>query len=151
MSVDNEQYNVVYNFGVTCDDAPVTMDFLLDTEREYLDKRMEENSYDRLIVHVRGVELLNGLHGMHHSERMDQLFIDGCLKLALATKLCYGREVQITEETSVLEKHKWVTGASQLLPAMMFERVHSKSCHIIMGYTTNINNNVCSRCIKDIG
>ena len=88
MSVDNEQYNIVYNFGVMCDEVLVTMNLLLNTEREYADKRMADNTYDRLIVHVCRVELMNGLYGMHHSECMDQLFIDGCIKIALATKLC---------------------------------------------------------------
>ena len=103
MSVDNEQYNIVYNFGVICDEAPVTMDFLLDTEWEYVDKRMADNTYDRLTVHACGVELMNGLHGMHHSECMNQLFIDGCIEITLTTKLCYGREVEITEEMSLLK------------------------------------------------
>ena len=151
MSVDNEQYNIVHNFGVMCDEVPVTMNFLLNTKHEYVDKCMVDNTYDRCIVHVCRIELMNGLYGMHHSECMDQLFIDGCIKIALTTKLSYGREVEITEENSVLEKHKWVTAPSQLVPFMTFERVHSKSCHIIMGYKTNIKNNVCSRCIKDIG
>ena len=127
------------------------MNFLIDTEQEYADKCMADNTYDRLIVHVHGVELLNGLYGMHHSECMDQLFIDDCTKIALCTKLCYSREVKIMEENLVLENHKWVTETTQLVLSFTFDRVHSKSCHIIMGYTTNIKNNVCSRCIKDIG
>ena len=49
---------------------------------------------------------------MHHLECMDQLFIDGCAKIALATKICYGREVNITEENSVLENHMWVTATA---------------------------------------
>ena len=97
-----------------CDEVPVTMNFLLDTECEYVDKCMADNTYDRLVVHACRVDLMNGLYGMHHSEHMDQLFIDGCIKIALATKLCCGREVEITGENSVLEKHKWVTAPSQL-------------------------------------
>ena len=124
------------------------MNFLINTEcrQLYVDKRMADNTYHRMIVHVCRVELLNSLCGMHHLECKDQLFIDGCAKTALVTKLCYGREVNITEENSVLENYTWVTCTVIYICKSAFKIISHHS-----GYTTNIKNNVCTHCIKDIG
>ena len=121
---------------------------MIDTEREYDDPRMSANTYNVLLMYVQGIELLNGVYRLHHSGRMDAMLVNGLLKIASATKLCFGKEVDITEPTSVLEKHVLKTHQGGV--TFTFPCLHSKQCKVIMGFTTNLATNVCSKCIKDI-
>ena len=94
---------------------PVNIKSVIDTEREYDDPRMSANSYDVLLMYVEGIEQLNGVYRLHHSERMDVMLMNGLLKIASTTKLCFGKEVDITEPTSVLEKHVWTTHQARVM------------------------------------
>ena len=145
---DQQQFMLIFKTGVTCDGTIVDIKFLIDTEREYDDPRMSANSYKVLLMYVQGIELLNGVYGLHHSDRMDVMLVNRLLKIASATKLCFGKEVEITEPTSVLEKHTWKTHQGGL--TFTFACLQSKQCKVIMGFTTSLANNVCSKCIKDI-